>query len=91
MALGVGFLDPLPKERVVPLRKQVIVVVTATWQVLAFDHNLKLLWEVDVAEKFPHHSHIKEVAVYISPHRVQQQDRGLVVVGASIEVGACAS
>lgn len=32
------------------------------FQVLAFDHNLKLLWEVDVAEKFPHHSHIKEVS-----------------------------
>lgn len=29
---------------------------------IAFDHNLKLLWEVDVAEKFPHHSHIKEVS-----------------------------
>lgn len=27
-----------------------------------------------------------QVAIYISPHRVQQTDRGLVVVGASVEV-----
>lgn len=27
-----------------------------------------------------------QVAVYISPHRIQQDDRGLVVVGASVEV-----
>ncbi len=28
-----GYIDPLPSERVRPLRKQVIVVVTASWQV----------------------------------------------------------
>lgn len=32
VALGVGYIDPLPQERVRPLRKQIIVVVTATWQ-----------------------------------------------------------
>lgn len=33
VALGVGYIDAQPQERVRPLRKQVIVVVTATWQV----------------------------------------------------------
>lgn len=41
--------------------------------------------------KFPHHSHIKEVAIYLSPHQVRQGDRGLVVVGASLETGDLAS
>ena len=29
-------------------RKQVIVVVTAGWAVMCFDHNLKKLWEDDI-------------------------------------------
>lgn len=33
VSLSVGYLDPLPAERVLPPRKQVIVVVTAGWQV----------------------------------------------------------
>ncbi|KAG2434923.1 hypothetical protein HYH02_012121 [Chlamydomonas schloesseri] len=91
VALQVGYIDPLPLERVRPLRKQVIVVVTASWQVLCFDHNLVLLWEYDARVHFPHHSHIKEVAVYISPHQVHTADRGLVVVGASVMRGDLAS
>lgn len=31
--MAVGYIDPPPKERVRPPRKQVIVVVTASWQV----------------------------------------------------------
>lgn len=30
------------------LKKQVIVVVTAGWNIMCFDHNLKKLWEDDV-------------------------------------------
>ncbi|KXZ54830.1 hypothetical protein GPECTOR_4g901 [Gonium pectorale] len=91
VALAVGYIDPLPAERVRPLRKQVIVVVTASWQVLCFDHNLVLLWEYDAKEHFPHHSHIKEVAVYTSPHQVHTADRGLIIVGASVMRGDLAS
>ena len=32
-----------------------------------------------------------QVAIYISPHQVQSGDRGLVVVGASVERGDLAS
>eukprot|EP00798_Chlamydomonas_sp_ICE-L_P012029 gene12029-15131_t len=78
VAMHVGYIDPLPKERVRPPRKQVVVVLTASWQVLCFDHNLNLLWERDVRMNFPHHAHIKEV---------RAGDRGLIVVGASVERG----
>ncbi|MEW5319862.1 MAG: hypothetical protein WDW38_010982 [Sanguina aurantia] len=91
VSLSVGYLDPLPAERVLPPRKQVIVAVTAGWQVLCYDHNLKLLWQHDARETFPRHSHIKEVAVYISPHQVHPQDRGLVVIGASMAHGDLSS
>eukprot|EP00195_Chlamydomonas_chlamydogama_P008599 CAMPEP_0202890806 /NCGR_PEP_ID=MMETSP1392-20130828/1099_1 /ASSEMBLY_ACC=CAM_ASM_000868 /TAXON_ID=225041 /ORGANISM="Chlamydomonas chlamydogama, Strain SAG 11-48b" /LENGTH=667 /DNA_ID=CAMNT_0049574447 /DNA_START=241 /DNA_END=2241 /DNA_ORIENTATION=+ len=91
VAMAVGYLDPLPQERVRPPRKQVVVVLTAQWQVLCFDHNLKLLWEKNVKHKFPHHSHIKEASIFVSPHQVRVGDRGLVVVGASMERGDLAS
>ena len=86
VSMAVGYLDPLLPGPFAP-RKQVLVVLTASWQVICFDHNLKLLWEVDIKAKFPHHSHLNEVAVYISPHQVRQGDRGLVIVGASLETG----
>jgi hypothetical protein len=72
-------------------RKQVLVVVTAGWRVLAFDHNLALLWEGDVegaagrARARPH-----EVAIAVTPHRVRASDRGLVVVGGDVGVGSLA-
>ncbi|GLI67342.1 hypothetical protein VaNZ11_011416 [Volvox africanus] len=91
VALAVGYLDPLPGERVRPLRKQVIVVVTASWKVMCFDHNLVLKWEYNAKMHFPHHAHIKEVALYIAPHRVHEADRGLVIVGASVLRGDLAS
>ena len=39
--MAVGYLDPRPRELVRTPRKQVLVVVTAAKQVLAFDHNLR--------------------------------------------------
>ncbi|KAG2490863.1 hypothetical protein HYH03_010781 [Edaphochlamys debaryana] len=91
VALAVGYIDPMTVELVRALRKQVVVVVTASWQVLCFDHNLVLLWEYDARVHFPHHSRIKEVAIYISPHQVHAADRGLVIVGASVMRGDLSS
>ncbi|EFJ41247.1 hypothetical protein VOLCADRAFT_98769 [Volvox carteri f. nagariensis] len=91
VALAVGYLDPLPAERVRPLRKAVIVIVTASWRVMCFDHNLVLKWEYDAKMHFPHHARIKEVAVYIAPHQVHEADRGIVIVGASVLRGDLAS
>jgi hypothetical protein len=62
VAMAVGFIDPEPREKVRPPRKQVLVVVTASLQVLAFDHNLALMWEVAIAESMPRNAHLAEVS-----------------------------
>jgi hypothetical protein len=69
VAMAAGYLDPEPQELVVSMRKQVVVVVTATYQVMCFDHNLKLLWEQSIDEEFPHNAHLSQVAIHISPHK----------------------
>ncbi|WIA13628.1 hypothetical protein OEZ85_007192 [Tetradesmus obliquus] len=91
VAMAVGFIDPEPREKVRPPRKQVLVVVTASLQVLAFDHNLALMWEVALAESMPRNAHLAEVAIAITPHQVHQGSRGLVVVGSSLELGDMAA
>ena len=48
VAMAAGYIDPLPAELVVALRKQVLVAVTSNWQVMCFDHNLRLLWETTI-------------------------------------------
>ncbi|XP_024389347.1 uncharacterized protein [Physcomitrium patens] len=67
-------------------KKQVIVVVTAGWNIMCFDHNLKKIWEDDVQDDFPHGSHHKEVAISISNYTLKHGDTGLVIVGGSMEV-----
>jgi hypothetical protein len=66
VTMAVGFLDPPPQQRN-KLRKQVVVVVTADWTIMCFDHNLELLWENNVQEDFPHHASIREVAYPLIP------------------------
>lgn len=36
-----------------------------------------------------HHTHarVREAAIYISNHTVREQDRGVIIVGGSIEMG----
>lgn len=48
VAIAAGYIDPLPSELVIALRKQVLVAVTSNWQVMCFDHNLRLLWETTI-------------------------------------------
>lgn len=48
VALAAGSLDGPKSNSREGARKQVIVVVTAGWSILCFDHNLKLLWENNV-------------------------------------------
>lgn len=136
--MAAGFIDPEPVEKVRPPRKQVLVVVTASWQVLCFDHNLSLMWEVAIEESLPPNARLAEVsavcmgycltwsllctgfgptvqyscfcayilylrrvlclptwylvpllqvAVIITPHQVRKGNRGLVVVGGSMQLG----
>lgn len=88
VALAAGFLDPEPREKVRPLRKQVLVVVTAAWHVLCFDHNLVLMWEADMqAATSRPQARLHEVAVIVTPHKVHASDRGLVIVGGDVAVG----
>lgn len=87
VALAAGFLDaPLTKNGKKVRRKAVIVVVTAGWSILCYDHNLKLLWENNVQEDFPHGSTHKEVAILIGNQTMRHGDRGFVIVGGSMEV-----
>eukprot|EP00879_Flechtneria_rotunda_P012428 GHRR01012978.1.p1 GENE.GHRR01012978.1~~GHRR01012978.1.p1 ORF type:complete len:348 (+),score=131.18 GHRR01012978.1:48-1091(+) len=91
VAMAAGHIDTEPHEKVRPLRKQVLVVVTASWQVLAFDHNLALMWEAVIEEHLPRNARPAEVAVLITSHQVRQGSRGLVIVGGSLELGDMAA
>jgi len=55
VAIAVGFIDE-PQEGIV--RKPVIVIVTDGWNVMCYDHNLKLMWEstarFDMSSSFYH-------------------------------------
>ncbi|CAM6104584.1 unnamed protein product [Calypogeia fissa] len=66
--------------------KQVLVVVTAGWSVICFNHNLKKLWETAVKDDFPHAFHHKEVAIHISNFTLRHSDTGLIIVGGSMVV-----
>ncbi|EIE27009.1 hypothetical protein COCSUDRAFT_83568 [Coccomyxa subellipsoidea C-169] len=82
VALAAGYLDPKRDELV-------LVVVTANWDVICFDHNLRLQWTARVKEDVPHGAHmaIKEVAIHISNHTARVGDRGIVVIGGSVDLG----
>lgn len=67
-------------------RKQVIVVLTASWQVLCFDHNLQPLWESSLQNEFPGHTVQREVAILVTNHTMLADDRGTVIVGVSMEI-----
>eukprot|EP00854_Cymbomonas_tetramitiformis_P007008 gene7008-8357_t len=86
VALAVGFIDP-QNFVLRGLRKQVVVVVTASWTIICLDHNLKVLWEQNIQENFPHYASVREVAVIITNHTLHPSDRGMVIVGGSIELG----
>eukprot|EP00249_Psilotum_nudum_P018309 c26740_g1_i2 orf=290-2380(+) len=67
-------------------RKEVVVVLTAGWNIICFDHNLKKLWEADVQEDFPHGAHHREVSILITNYTLKHGDNGLIIVGGSMEV-----
>ena len=64
-------------------RKAVVVVLTAGWSLLCFDHNLQLLWENAMGDSLPQSWAPREVALLVSPHPLHPGDRGLVIVAAS--------
>ncbi|KAI8476096.1 MAG: hypothetical protein J3K34DRAFT_285487 [Monoraphidium minutum] len=95
VALAAGYLDPEPREKVRPPRKQVLAVVTAGWRVMLYDHNLALMWEGDAGGgggvlSGRGRARLHEVAVAVTPHRVRGSDRGLVVVGGAAALSVLA-
>ncbi|KAI5078865.1 hypothetical protein GOP47_0006536 [Adiantum capillus-veneris] len=65
--------------------KQVLVVVTAGWSVICYDHNLNKLWETDLGEEFPAHVRHKEVSILITNYTLKHGDMGLIIVGGSVD------
>lgn len=81
MAVSAGYLNDVADAD--GRRRQVVVAVTEDWSVLAFDHELRLLWEHSIgragvgAEAAP----MREVVVTISSHPIYKGDVGLVLIG----------
>jgi outer membrane protein assembly factor BamB len=93
LALAAGLLSgrPGPDGNM----HRIVVALTEDWTVLAFDHQLRLLWEHSVAggisvrgaasvhdeqQSFRH-----EVALLVSPHSIYDGDHGVVIVGGRTE------
>ena len=89
VALAAGHIDPpVAKDATVKkTNKGVVVVVTESFHVLCFDHNLKLMWENSLQEQFPRHARVREVAVLVSNATMFKGDRGSIVVGGRVELG----
>lgn len=84
VSMATGFVDRVHKQG--EIRKQILVVVTAGWSIMCFDHNLKKLWEADVQEDFPHGALHREIAISISNYTLKHGDVGLVIVGGRMEI-----
>eukprot|EP00252_Welwitschia_mirabilis_P007876 TRINITY_DN19585_c0_g1_i1.p1 TRINITY_DN19585_c0_g1~~TRINITY_DN19585_c0_g1_i1.p1 ORF type:complete len:697 (+),score=126.02 TRINITY_DN19585_c0_g1_i1:313-2403(+) len=84
VAMATGFIDRV--HRPGEIRKQVLVVVTAGWSIMCFDHNLRKLWETDVQEDFPHGAHHREISISISNYTLKHGDVGLVIIGGRMEM-----
>lgn len=92
-ALQVGYIDSYDvggSNSTEINRKMVIVVVYDDWTVSCYDNTLKLLWEKQVGA----HTHelatmskqfkIDEVTILVSPSSIHTENKGLIVVGASM-------
>jgi hypothetical protein len=84
IALAVGHLTPRPAELVRAPRKQAVVALTADLDVLALDHNLRLLWRRPLGAAFPAGGSVREAALLVTEHAMARGDRGAVLVGASV-------
>ncbi|KAH9509481.1 hypothetical protein Btru_045998 [Bulinus truncatus] len=65
--------------------KQIIVVVSDDWQVLCFNHNLKLLWHqlLPLPVNDLKAVEVKSLAVLVSPFTIEKNHKDLVVVAGS--------
>jgi hypothetical protein len=83
----VGYLDAFDSTKA---RKQYIAVLREDWTLLLFDSQLKKLWEKtlehvhDSFSPFVHEYKFAEVDIVLSATRLEKDDHGLVLVGASM-------
>eukprot|EP00894_Picocystis_sp_ML_P001935 jgi/Pico_ML_1/52452/g3155.t1 len=87
VAFSVGYLDPMPMEKVWKKRKQVVAVVGSDGKLRTYDHNLRLRWEIALEREMPRHTRIEQAALRITRHANEAFDRGTVIVGWSLELG----
>eukprot|EP00963_Diacronema_lutheri_P010041 scaffold950_cov360-Pavlova_lutheri.AAC.8 len=87
VAFSVGYLDPMPMEKVWKKRKQVVAVVGSDGKLRTYDHNLRLRWEIALEREMPRHTRIEQAALRITRHANEAGDRGTVIVGWSLELG----
>ena len=90
VALQVGAVRDGPGSS--GMRRQIIVVVTEDWTVMAFSHELKLLWEHSIGRTGMHGTavahavgaHMREVVVGITSHPIYVGDQGAVRASSRI-------
>jgi hypothetical protein len=73
-----GYLIPFNESNV---RQQVIIVVTDSYAVLCFDHNLKLLWESSILQYVPPSLYLSEIAIAVTSIPLRINDKGSVFIG----------
>eukprot|EP00894_Picocystis_sp_ML_P001936 jgi/Pico_ML_1/52453/g3155.t2 len=66
VAFSVGYLDPMPMEKVWKKRKQVVAVVGSDGKLRTYDHNLRLRWEIALEREMPRHTRIEQAALRIT-------------------------
>lgn len=77
-AIATGYLRPYSSHR---SRKQIVVVVTDGFEILVYNHKLKLLWHRSMDADM-RHSFLYEIAININSHSLRLNDTGSVVIGA---------
>jgi hypothetical protein len=74
LAMKAGYIDPPEQDFVHVPRKMVIVIVTRGWVVVCLDHNLNVLWQTSIHERFPRHATTREVRLHVAGpwHRIRE-------------------
>ena len=91
VALKAGYIDSYDSTAKKG-RNQVIVIVREDWTVSCYDSSLHLLWDRAIAhkthelDKLGDKFQIDEVAVYLTPISLQEDQNGLIIVGANMKL-----
>ncbi|KAK3589323.1 hypothetical protein CHS0354_026981 [Potamilus streckersoni] len=83
VVLITGYITPYLS--MIQVRKQIVVIVTDDWWVMAFTSDLQLLWRQQLMNLGHNLTtyYIKSMGALITSHSVRKNDEGLVIVGGS--------